>query len=81
MIWFLCLAWFCQRRAPLFRRSKAAVDEGFFQIESTTAAQVLRQSFQHTAHDTGANPLLESAVAGLVRRIPVGQIRPRCAGA
>src|SRR5579864_2508411 len=38
-------------------RSETAVDEGFFQIESATAAQVLRQSLQHTAHATGANPL------------------------
>jgi hypothetical protein len=67
--------------APPFCRSETAVDEGFFQIESTTAAQVFGQRLQHTAHDTGANPLLETAVAGLVRRIPLGQIGPRCAGA
>jgi hypothetical protein len=53
----------------------------FFQIESTTAAQVFGQSLQNTAHDTGANPLLETAVAGLVGGIPFGQIGPRCAAA
>jgi len=35
----------------------------------------------HAAHASGANPLLETAVACLVGRILLGQIGPRCAGA
>jgi hypothetical protein len=53
------------------------INEGCFQVESTPAAQDFNQSLQRTAHDAGANPLSETTVAGLVGRIPLGQIGPR----
>src|SRR6516165_4563692 len=53
---------------PLFSRSETAVDEGFLQIESATAAEVFGQRLQHTAHDTKANPMLETPMAGLVKK-------------
>jgi hypothetical protein len=66
---------------PFFRRGEATVDEGFFKIESTAAAQILGQRIHHAAHHTGSNPLLETPVARLVRRIPLGKISPGCTGA
>jgi hypothetical protein len=67
--------------APLFRQAQTAVDESFFQIESASATQIVGQRLQHAAHDTRANALLEMPMAGLVRRIPLGQVGPRCASA
>jgi hypothetical protein len=42
-------------------------------------SEVLRQSFEHFAQCAVSDPLLESAVAGLIRREAVGQVLPACA--
>jgi len=68
---------FAHAGAPFFAEAKLPSMKASSRVESTPAAQVFSQSFQHTAHDTGANPLLETAVAGLVGGIPLGQIGPR----
>jgi hypothetical protein len=45
-------------------------------MKSAAGAQVFGQGFQRAAHDTRANPLLKPAMAGLIRRITLGQISP-----
>lgn len=38
--------------------------------------QVLSQSFEHSPKDACPNPILKTAVTGLVRRIPLRQVAP-----
>ena len=44
-----------------------------------TLASVEGKSFQDSFHHSGADPLLEAAMAGLVGRITVGNVGPRSA--
>ena len=50
-------------------------------MESSTQAQLLRHCLQNATHDTGAHPLLKTAMASLVGRISVWKIGARCARA
>ena len=44
-------------------------------------SQILGQAREQVPQDAGPLPLLESTMARLVRRIPIGKILPRGAGA
>jgi hypothetical protein len=62
--------------SPLVGDDKSAVDEPCAQIALATLAQIRGQRLQHLAQRASARPLLESAVAGLVRWNTLGQILP-----
>lgn len=50
------------------------------EVESAADMQVFRQRLQHASHHTGAHPLLEATMTGLVGRMALRQIRPGSAG-
>jgi hypothetical protein len=70
-----------QHNRPLFRTAEGSVDEGLLQIERATGQQVLGQGAQNPLQTALSHPLLETAMAGLVRRILAGQILPAGSGA
>jgi hypothetical protein len=43
--------------------------------------QIRSKRFEYSLQNPGTHPLLETTVAGLVRRVALRQIGPRCAGA
>jgi hypothetical protein len=59
---------------------EAAIDESFADIQPTLNPQTFCQCFEHTSHDAGAHPLLESAMTSLIRRVSLRQVGPGCAG-
>src|SRR5512146_619353 len=61
---------------PLFRHDERAVDETFGQIEMAALFEILGERFEHPLERAVVHPTLEAAVAGLVWRISLGQIRP-----
>jgi len=65
-----------QHNRPFFRAAEGGVDEGFVQIERSSGQQVFGQSTQNPLQTTFPNPLLEPAMASLVRRIFARQILP-----
>jgi hypothetical protein len=58
-----------QHNRPLFRTAEGSVDEGLFQIECATRQQVFGQDPQNPLQTAFPHPLLETTMAGLVRRI------------
>jgi hypothetical protein len=70
-----------QHNRPLFRTAEGSVDEGLLQIERTTGQQVFGQDAENPLQTALSYPLLEPAMAGLVRRILAGQILPAGSGA
>jgi hypothetical protein len=63
-----------------FRHHEGTVDKAFGEIESAPLFQVLAQDFKYLFEGGVLDPALEAAMTGLVRRIPLGQIRPLCPG-
>jgi hypothetical protein len=70
-----------QHNRPLFRTAEGGVDESFLQIERPAGEQVLGQSAQNPLQSAFSDPLLETAMAGLVRRILARQVLPTGSGA
>jgi hypothetical protein len=66
---------------PFFRRGEGRIDEGFTQIDLPAVAEIFGEALQEPIESAAALPLLKAAVAGLVRRVALRQIRPRGAGA
>ncbi len=64
------------QRAPLFSDDEGAVDEALAEVDLAALSQVPRQRFKHYPERAVARPLLEPAVAGLVRREAVWQVLP-----
>ena len=56
---------------------EAAVDERFLQIQMAFVVERLRENFEDAPQQAGADPVLKSPVAGLIRRIAVWQVGPR----
>jgi hypothetical protein len=65
---------------PLFRRGEGRVDKGFTQIDLPAVSQVLGESLQQPVEAAGTLPALETTMAGLIRGITSGKIRPGSAG-
>jgi hypothetical protein len=76
-----CPAWSGPHKGPLFRPHEGGIDEALGQVEFAAVAQVLRQCVQDLAEHATAHPLLEAAMTRRRRRISIGHILPRCAGA
>jgi hypothetical protein len=70
-----------QHNRPLFRTAERSVDESFLQIEPATRQQVFGQDAQNPLQTAFSDPLLETTMAGLVRRILAGQVSPAGSGA
>jgi hypothetical protein len=70
-----------QHNRPLFGTAEGSVDESLLQIESTAGQQIFGQSAENPLQTALPHPLLEAAMAGLVRRILAGQILPAGSGA
>ena len=51
---------------------EASVDERFLQIQIAFVVERLREDFEDGPQQAGADPVLKSPVAGLIRRIAVG---------
>jgi hypothetical protein len=64
------------QRAPFFRDDEGAVDEALADVDLAALGQVPRQRFEHGSESPVARPLLEAAVAGLVRREALWQVLP-----
>jgi len=60
---------------------EAAVDKALVQIEIGLVPQLPRQGLERLLQHAGLDPVLEPSVAGLVRRVSIGQILPAGAGA
>ena len=58
-----------------------AVDVRLGEVQLPTRSQILGEGLQKPLHYARLHPLLEAAMARLVRRIPRGQIMPGRAGA
>src|SRR5512146_1049375 len=54
-----------------------AIDERLCQVELASIAQVFRESTKHSLERSVLVPRLKASMAGLVRRIPTRQVRPR----
>lgn len=50
------------------------------EVESAADVKVFGQRFQDAMQHTGAHPLLEATMTGLVGRVPFGQVGPRSTG-
>ena len=61
---------------PLFRDHKGAVDKTFIEVEFAALFQVTSQRLQDPLIRPILHPALKAAVAGLVRRVSVGQVGP-----
>jgi hypothetical protein len=61
--------------SPLGGR-EASVDERFLKIQIPLVVERLRENFEDAPQQAGADPVLKSPVAGLVRRIAVWQVGP-----
>lgn len=59
---------------------EAAVDERFLQIQMAFVVERLRENFEEAPKQAGADPVLKSPVAGLIRRMAVREVRPRGPG-
>jgi len=70
-----------RQQDPFFCRYEAAVYEGLSNVDFTAFIQVFDQLLGNAPENALPDPLLEPPVAGLVRRIPLGQILPGCPGA
>lgn len=55
----------------------SAVDEGLAEVDLSDVSKVLSERGQHGVEDPLALPLLKPVVAGLIRRVPPGHVRPR----
>jgi hypothetical protein len=64
---------------PLFSDDEHPVDKTFTEVKFALRSKIFGERFQHVMSDAFANPLLEPAMAGLVRGKPFGQIFPPCA--
>jgi hypothetical protein len=68
-------------RSPLFGAREGGIHERLIQVELATLMQMSGQQTKRFDQPALANPLLKASVAGLVRRILGGQLRPVCPGA
>ena len=59
-------------RASFFGGSEAAIDEGFLKIKITFVVKGLCEDFEYAFQNAGADPLLKSPMARLIRWIAVG---------
>jgi hypothetical protein len=66
--------------APFFRHHKRAVDETFREIEFAPLFEIAGHCLLYPLERALTHPALEAAVAGLVRRLPLRQIRPLGSG-
>jgi hypothetical protein len=57
------------RSASVLGGREAAVDERFLQIQMAFVVERLRENFEEAPKQGGADPVLKSPVAGLIRRI------------
>ena len=62
---------------PHFGPCEGAVDEGLGEVEASPLVEILREAVEDPLDRPVSEPLLEAAMAGLVRRIATGQILPR----
>jgi hypothetical protein len=67
-------------RASLLRWREAPVDERFLQIQIAFVVERLREDFEDGPQQAGADPVLKSPMAGLIRGIAVGQVGPGRSG-
>jgi hypothetical protein len=67
-----------QRRSPLLGARESCIHERFFQFRLSSLVQMPGKPLQHRFQLPVAHPLLESAVAGLVRRIFLRHLAPLC---
>jgi len=58
--------------APLFSPREGGIDESLLHVQFSAGLQLRRQGTQDAFQFALSHPLLEAAVAGLVRRILVG---------
>src|ERR1035437_6659601 len=70
-----------RRQAPFFRAREGRIHERFFQVELALFPQMPRPQPKSPFELPRPHPLLEPAVAGLVRRILLRQLAPLRAGA
>src|SRR5579883_150830 len=67
--------------SPLFCPREGGIDESLLQVEFPPCLELLGQHAQDALQRAGPHPVLETAMAGLVRRILVGQFAPLRSGA
>ena len=56
--------------------SRNPIDEGPFYVDQAVDLELCSKSLQNSSHHSGLDPLLESAMAGLVRRISIRKFNP-----
>jgi len=71
---------FADASASLLGWREAPIDERFLQIQIALVAQCLSEDFEDAPQHADADPLLKPPVAGLIRRIAIRQVGPRCFG-
>ncbi len=59
---------------------EGAVDEGLGDVELASLVQVIGKSMQHPLDRAVPAPALEATVTGLIGRVSLRQILPRCTG-
>jgi hypothetical protein len=64
-----------------FGAGKRAVDEGLAEIQPPAGLEILGERLDDLPEDALVVPALKSAMTRLIRRIPLGKIFPRRAGA
>jgi hypothetical protein len=69
-----------QHKRPFFRTAEGGIDESLLQVEATAEEQVFDQGAQNAFQTAFPNPLLESAMARLVRRVLARQVAPAGSG-
>mgnify|MGYP001247571374 CR=1 FL=1 len=72
--------WFCQRPDPFFCRSKRSINKSFAQVDAASVTQVFGQRNEHLLENVFTRPVLEAAMAGTSRWIPLRQVFPWRAG-
>jgi hypothetical protein len=70
-----------QHNRPLFRTAEGSIDEGFLEIEPAAGQQIFGEDAQNPLQTAFPHPLLEAAMAGLVRWILARQVLPAGSGA
>jgi hypothetical protein len=65
-----------QHNRPLFRTAEGGIDERLLQIEGPAEEQVFGQGAQNALQTAFPDPLLEPAMARLVRRVLARQVPP-----
>ena len=60
----------------LFSMCETPIDEGLFYVDQAVDFELCSKSLQNSSHHSGLDPLLESAMAGLVRRTSIRKCNP-----